>query len=126
MGIAIAALGLAGCQSASPVAQKNPPAIATVTSVNPPVAAVKPSTDGQAQVAKRYAYTPRPYPVDERGFSPVDKALAKAYAREEMVTDDAEGSLNPYVIKVFRHFRRMVPIRTIAVGRLANTTFTTA
>ena len=30
----------------------------------------------------------------------MDKALAKAYAREEMVTDDAEGSLNPYVLKV--------------------------
>ena len=38
--------------------------------------------------------------MDERGFSPVDKALAKAYAREEMVTNDAEGSLNPYVLKV--------------------------
>jgi hypothetical protein len=25
---------------------------------------------------------------DERGFSPVDKALAKAYAREDMVTDE--------------------------------------
>ena len=50
--------------------------------------------------ARRYTYVPRPYPVDERGFSPVDKALAKAYAREEMITDDAEGSLNPYVLKV--------------------------
>src|SRR5437016_1771929 len=50
--------------------------------------------------AKRFNYTPRPYPVDERGFSPVDKALAKAYAREEMITDDAEGALNPYVLKV--------------------------
>ena len=49
---------------------------------------------------KRFLYTPRPYPVDERGFSPVDKALAKAYAREEMITDDAEGALNPYVMKV--------------------------
>jgi hypothetical protein len=38
--------------------------------------------------------------VDERGFSPVDKALAKAYAREERVEDDADGSLNPYVLKV--------------------------
>jgi hypothetical protein len=50
--------------------------------------------------AKRFNYTPRPYPVDERGFSPVDKALAKAYAREDMVTDDTEASLNPYVLKV--------------------------
>jgi hypothetical protein len=38
--------------------------------------------------------------VDERGFSPVDKALAKVYAREEIVEDDNEGSLNPYVMKV--------------------------
>jgi hypothetical protein len=51
-------------------------------------------------LARRYTYIPRPYPVDERGFSPVDKSLAKAYAREEMITDDAEGSLNPYVLKV--------------------------
>jgi hypothetical protein len=49
---------------------------------------------------KRYHYTPRPYPVDERGFSPVDKALASAYAREEKINDDSEGSLNPYVMKV--------------------------
>jgi hypothetical protein len=49
---------------------------------------------------RRTTYTPRVYPVDERGFSPVDKALAKAYAREELVTNDAEGSLNPFVLKV--------------------------
>ena len=30
------------------------------------------------EAPRRYTYTPRPYPVDERGFSPVDKALAKA------------------------------------------------
>ena len=50
--------------------------------------------------AKRFTYTPRVYPVDERGFSPVDKALAKAYAREDMVQDDEDGALNPYVMKV--------------------------
>jgi hypothetical protein len=50
--------------------------------------------------ARRYTYTPKPYPVDERGFSPVDKTLAKAYAREDMITEDAEGALNPYVLKV--------------------------
>ena len=52
------------------------------------------------KIPRRYSYTPRPYPVDERGFSPVDKALAKAYAREEIIPDDAEGALNPYVLKV--------------------------
>lgn len=52
------------------------------------------------QTARRYTYKPRPYPVDERGFSPVDKALEKFYACEEMVKDDAEGSLNPYVMTV--------------------------
>ncbi len=57
-------------------------------------------TSAPACKAKRYTYTPRPYPLDERGFSPVDKALAKAFACEEMVADDAEGSLNPYVLKV--------------------------
>jgi hypothetical protein len=50
--------------------------------------------------ARRYTYTPRVYPVDERGFSPVDKALAKAYAREDIVANDADGSLNPFVLKV--------------------------
>jgi hypothetical protein len=58
------------------------------------------STNKAPTVARRYSYVPRPYPVDERGFSPVDKALAKAYAREDMVADDAEGSLNPYLLKV--------------------------
>ena len=58
------------------------------------------STPSNKPLAKRYTYTPRPYPVDERGFSPVDKALAKAYAREDMVADDTEGALNPYVLKV--------------------------
>jgi hypothetical protein len=64
------------------------------------VAAIPASTNAAPKPARRYTYTPRPYPVDERGFSPVDKALAKAYAREEMITDDAEGALNPYVLKV--------------------------
>ena len=58
------------------------------------------TTNKPAPLAKRYTYTPRVYPVDERGFSPVDKALAKAYAREDMVKEDEEGSLNPYVLKV--------------------------
>jgi hypothetical protein len=49
---------------------------------------------------RKSTYVPRVYPVDERGFSPVDKALAKAYAREDLVTNDAEGSLNPFVLKV--------------------------
>ena len=49
---------------------------------------------------RRYTYTPRVYPVDDRGFSPVDKALAAAYAREDLVTNDDEGSLNPFVLKV--------------------------
>jgi hypothetical protein len=49
---------------------------------------------------KRYSYTPRPYPVDERGFSPADKGLARAMGREEMIADDSEGALNPYVLKV--------------------------
>jgi len=49
---------------------------------------------------RRSTYTPQVYPVDERGFSPVDKALAPAYAREDMVSNDADGSLNPFVLKV--------------------------
>ena len=38
--------------------------------------------------------------MDERGFSPVDKALAKAYAREDLIAHDAEGALNPCVLKM--------------------------
>ena len=53
---------------------------------------------------RRTSYTPRVYPVDERGFSPVDAALAKAYAREEIITNDADGSLNPFVLKVITGF----------------------
>ena len=38
----------------------------------------------------------KPYPLDKRGFTPVDKNLAKA----EPVTEDDERSLNPYVLQV--------------------------
>ena len=78
-------------------AADNPnPAVATQSGASPSAAPARTAP----KLAKRYTYTPRPYPVDERGFSPVDKALAKAYAREDMVADDAEGALNPYVLKV--------------------------
>ena len=53
---------------------------------------------------RRSTYTPRIYPVDDRGFSPVDKALAAAYAREDWVTNDSEGSLNPFVLKVIQAY----------------------
>lgn len=84
---AVAALLTAGCQHVN----NNPAASAPVTANE---------TAKQKDQNRRYTYTPRPYPVDERGFSPVDKALAKAYACEEKITNDAEGSLNPYVLKV--------------------------
>ncbi|MGQ9651427.1 MAG: hypothetical protein ACUVXJ_15065 [Phycisphaerae bacterium] len=64
------------------------------------LAPTRPPASAPAPVPKRYSYTPTPYPLDERGFSPVDKALAAAYACEEIIADDAEGSLNPYVLKV--------------------------
>ena len=38
----------------------------------------------------------RRYPLDARGFSPVDKKLAEG----KPVADDADGSLNPYVMRV--------------------------
>jgi hypothetical protein len=65
----------------------------------PPAVSPSPQTR-PAPLPKRYTYTPRPYPLDERGFSPVDKVLATAFACEEMIPDDAEGALNPYVMKV--------------------------
>ncbi|UCG15666.1 MAG: hypothetical protein JSV19_10270 [Phycisphaerales bacterium] len=42
----------------------------------------------------------RPYPVDYRNFSPVDRWLASA----PPVVDDAEGSLNPYVLHVIQAY----------------------
>ena len=56
-------------------------------------------SDAEGPRPKRFTYTPRAYPLDERGFSAVDRALAKAFAREELLADD-DGSLNPYVLKV--------------------------
>jgi len=102
---------LVGCQHPAPQAIKETPKPATV-----PVAADLASTAAPTSTAastpivksgngKRYSYTPKPYPVDDRGFSPADKALEKAYAREEMVADDEEGSLNPYVMKVLSGFQ---------------------
>jgi hypothetical protein len=82
--------GPAGCQE--PGKNSSEPAA--------PAATIEVSTNTTVKPARRYTYTPRAYPVDERGFSPVDKALAKAYAREETIADDAEGALNPYVLKV--------------------------
>jgi hypothetical protein len=93
---AVMLLGTARPQTADLPPPQGAPA-APVT--NPPPAATG-APAKPARAARRYTYTPRPYPVDDRGFSPVDKALAKAYAREDLVTDDAEGSLNPYVLKV--------------------------
>ncbi len=97
---AVTALGFAGCQHPGPEACQKPAPTTLVTQAKaaPPSAPV--ATNKPVRLAKRFTYTPRVYPVDERGFSPVDKALAKAYAREEMVADDADGSLNPYVLKV--------------------------
>ena len=98
--LAVVATGLAGCQHPGAASCSPPATTAALASSNQPPAAATTSTNKAIANAKRYHYTPRPYPVDERGFSPVDKALAKAYAREDMVTDEPDGSLNPYVLKV--------------------------
>ena len=98
--LAVLIPGFAGCRSPDPSSCPKPAPTAALVSTNPTPATLSPSTNQTVRTAKRFNYTPRPYPVDERGFSPVDKALAKAYAREEMVGDNAEGSLNPYVLKV--------------------------
>ncbi len=65
---------------------------------NQPTATTAPTPNVENPNARRYTYTPRAYPLDERGFSPVDKALARAFACEERIADD--GTLNPYVMKV--------------------------
>ncbi len=90
MTVAVAVALLTGCRQ---------PATNCCATFSQP-ATSKPANETDKPLPKRFTYTPRPYPVDEYGFTPVDKALAKAYAREELVTDDAEGALNPYVLKV--------------------------
>jgi hypothetical protein len=99
--LAVVAVGLAGCQH--PIADGSSlpaPKVALASSNQPPSTVVSTSTNRVSGNGKRYNYTPRPYPVDDRGFTPVDQALANACAREELVTEDADGSLNPYVLKV--------------------------
>ncbi|NOS69651.1 MAG: hypothetical protein HOP33_06955 [Verrucomicrobia bacterium] len=94
--VVIAAMFCGGCVHHN--AQCAKPRVQTADSVS------SVSTNKTVRTAKRFNYTPRPYPVDERGFSPVDKTLAAAYAREDMVADDDEGALNPYVMKVILGF----------------------
>jgi len=107
-GAALAALALvlisAGCRRPDEASTSRlEPDEGQPASVQP--AATRPASNPAVKPPpKRYTYTPRPYPVDERGFSPADKALAKAFAREEMIADDAEGALNPYVLKVVSAF----------------------
>lgn len=104
--LAVMALALApaGCRTWKTCCPDGAPTVASTDAGAPaepqPAVAAVPPTRPAKPPPKRYTYTPRVYPVDERGFSPVDKALAKAYAREEMIEDDDEGSLNPYVMKV--------------------------
>src|ERR1043165_1138690 len=101
--VMIAVLALVGCKSTdSSSSCCKPAATATAAPIVTPVSSIVPGPPPGStnKTARRYTYTPRPYPVDERGFSPVDKALAKAYAREEMVADDEDGALNPYILKV--------------------------
>ncbi|MCP4593569.1 MAG: hypothetical protein GY842_22760 [bacterium] len=81
--------GLAGC-SLSPAEQDK---VHQQPSPEP-----VPTNEGVQPAAKRD--DTRPYPVDGRGFSPVDKWLANAPA----VVDDAEGALNPYVLHVIQAY----------------------
>jgi len=62
--------------------------------------AVEKSQSMAAQSTATPSATLRRYPVDGRGFSPVGKYLAAA----EPVTDDAEGALNPYVLRVIEAY----------------------
>src|SRR5262245_52280611 len=76
-----AAIGATGCKHAEPRAQTTKEAPTKVAAINAGETTKVSETKGK-ELARRYTYTPKPYPVDERGFSPVDKALARAYARE--------------------------------------------
>src|ERR1700759_4006335 len=112
---AVLALLFVGCAD-EPVAAPQPASVAAapppplIASQPAPSVAIATATNATSPTSipprekdpglRRSTYTPRIYPVDERGFSPVDEALAKAYAREEIITNDDDGSLNPYVLKV--------------------------
>src|SRR6266404_5199414 len=100
LGAVFAMLALTGCKSTDSSCCQPAPATTTTASTVTPVSSIVPGPPANStnKTARRYTYTPRPYPVDEHGFSPVDKALAKAYAREDMVADDGEGALNPYIL----------------------------
>ncbi len=95
---ALAVLIFTGCAH-TPIAASKPARAAVASSTNT-VAKNSPPPREQDPGSRRSTYAPRVYPVDERGFSPVDAALAKAYAREEIITNDDAGSLNPFVLKV--------------------------
>lgn len=94
----IALFVMVGCQSPPSDSTPEPQAGAVEQAV---------TVDAEQEVKdrpRRETYVPRVYPVDERGFSPVDKALAGAFAGEEMIAGDDEGSLNPYVMKVIEAY----------------------
>jgi hypothetical protein len=97
------AAAVATVAASAPVAANEPVAARAPAAVDSSTNAVArnhhPPREADPSV-RRSTYTPRVYPVDDRGFSPVDKVLAKAYAREDVVTNDEEGSLNPFVLKV--------------------------
>lgn len=93
------AWALAGCESPQPgPAARNADQSASAAVPAAPQASAKPADSKPPP--RRFTYTPQVYPVDERGFSPVDKHLEKAMAREETIDDDEEGALNPYVMRV--------------------------
>jgi len=60
--------------------------------------ACKPATANEDEPKRDFEF--RRYPVDGRGFTPVTKYLASA----EPVVDDAEGALNPYVLRVIEAY----------------------
>ena len=57
---------------------------------------ITPATEDRPQREIHY----RRYPVDGRGFTPVTKYLASAAP----VSDDADGALNPYVLRVIEAY----------------------
>jgi hypothetical protein len=97
LAVLVALFVFTGCQHPCTSCSKPAPAL-TIVSFSSITNSIPPREKNPG--LRRFTYTPRVYPVDDRGFSPVDKALAKAYAREDLVTNDAEGSLNPFVLKV--------------------------
>jgi len=95
--ISLTAAILVGCATPTPATKSistNPATNRPTTNATAAVATPTPATDRAHRTIEEFRQAK--YPVDGRNFTPVDKNIAKL----GVVKDDAEGSLNPYVLAI--------------------------